>query len=410
MTPLQKRSSYAIIASNCLVRIGDTLSDPKTVLTWLLSALGAPAFAISMLVPIRESGSMLPQMFLSGFIQKFQKRKPIYVLGLIAQFLSIAAIGLSALFLSAQLAGYTIIISLALFATARAFCSITSKDLLGRAIPKGSRGKLSGIASSLSGIFAIIIAITLLSNRDSIEPTLLAYLILGASSMWLLASIAYRFLHEPSNTPETKAKAITASIKQRLSLVSSDQKFRNFIIARTLLLGTALASPIIVVIAQQSGTHAHILVSFMIAGAVATASSSIIWGKFSDKASHLAMALGGALSALTGILAITIFYFFPTIAKLSYTWPCLFFLFNIGYMGVRLGRTTWVVDAAEGNQRTNYVSTSNTIIAILIIFLGLIAAPLQSLQPIYPMMLYSACCLIGAFYALKLKLKADTAG
>ncbi len=43
--------------------------------------------------------------------------------------------GLAAPLLSPVLAGYTIIVALAMFATARAFCSVTSKDVLGRAVP-----------------------------------------------------------------------------------------------------------------------------------------------------------------------------------------------------------------------------------------------------------------------------------
>lgn len=406
MTPLQRRSFKSIVASNCLVRIGDTLANPKTILTWLLAALGAPAFAISMLVPIRESGSMLPQIFLSGFIQKFRQRKPIYVIGLIAQFVCTAIIGLAALFLSPAAAGYTVVVALALFSIARAFCSVTSKDILGKAIPRGSRGKLSGIASSLSGVFATLAAIILLSNRDQNDPNLLAAITLGASAMWLLAGIAFRFVHEPVEEVKEKAckKTIPTTLKQRLAMVRKNESFRNFIIARTLLLGTALASPVLVVIAQKSGSGTHTLISFIVAGATATAISSTIWGKFSDKASHLSMALGGVLAAVTGMVAIAIFYLLPELAKAAYTWPILFFFFNIGYMGVRLGRSTWVVDASEGDQRTNFVATSNTIIAALIILLGVIAAPLQAMEPIYPMVLYTACCVVGAVFALRLKI------
>lgn len=406
MTPLQRRSFKSIVASNCLVRIGDTLANPKTILTWLLAALGAPAFAISMLVPIRESGSMLPQIFLSGFIQKFRQRKPIYVIGLIAQFICTAIIGLAALFLSPAAAGYTVVVALALFSIARAFCSVTSKDILGKAIPRGSRGKLSGIASSLSGVFATLAAIILLSNRDQNDPNLLAAITLGASAMWLLAGIAFRFVHEPVEEAKEKAcqKTIPTTLKQRLAMVRKNESFRNFIIARTLLLGTALASPVLVVIAQKSGSGTHTLISFIVAGATATAISSTIWGKFSDKASHLSMALGGVLAAVTGMVAIAIFYLLPELAKAAYTWPILFFFFNIGYMGVRLGRSTWVVDASEGDQRTNFVATSNTIIAALIILLGVIAAPLQAMEPIYPMVLYTACCVVGAVFALRLKI------
>ena len=406
MNPIQKRSYRSIIASNCFIRIGDTLSDPKTILTWLLSALGAPAFAISLFVPIRESGSMLPQVFLANFIQKFSTRKPIYVIGLIAQFLAIISIGIAALTLSPLTAGYVAMLALAIFATARAFCSITSKDILGRAVPKGSRGKLSGTAAMLSGVFATILAIALLSNRDQQDTSILASIIITAGFMWLFAGVAYYFVYEKPEAVDTNKP--TQSIKNRLALVKHDSLFRNFIIARTLLLGSSLASPIFVVMAhksqQESVSGAHSLIAFIIAGALATALSSHVWGKFSDKASHLSLFRGGLLSALVGVSSIVIYYFLPDLASMPYTWPVMFFLFNIGYMGVRLGRMTWVVDAAEGNKRTDYVAASNTIIAALILVLGFIAAPLQLFNPVYAMALYTICCLAGAFTALRIKI------
>ena len=49
-----------IIISNSLTKLGDALSNPKTVLAWLMTYLNAPLYLIGFLVPIRESGSMLP--------------------------------------------------------------------------------------------------------------------------------------------------------------------------------------------------------------------------------------------------------------------------------------------------------------------------------------------------------------
>jgi hypothetical protein len=52
---------WHIIAAQALQNAGDQVVKASTVLTWLLAALGAPAWTIGLLVPIRESGSMLPQ-------------------------------------------------------------------------------------------------------------------------------------------------------------------------------------------------------------------------------------------------------------------------------------------------------------------------------------------------------------
>lgn len=43
-------------------KTGDHLSKPGLILTWLLAALGAPTALVGLLVPIREAGSLVPQM------------------------------------------------------------------------------------------------------------------------------------------------------------------------------------------------------------------------------------------------------------------------------------------------------------------------------------------------------------
>ena len=42
-------------------KLADLLISAKTTLPWLLASLGAPTWIVSLLVPIRESGSLIPQ-------------------------------------------------------------------------------------------------------------------------------------------------------------------------------------------------------------------------------------------------------------------------------------------------------------------------------------------------------------
>ena len=53
----------------------DGLVDPKLVLSWLMTHLGAPVFLIALLVPIRESGALLPQLFTAGYLRSRPQRK-----------------------------------------------------------------------------------------------------------------------------------------------------------------------------------------------------------------------------------------------------------------------------------------------------------------------------------------------
>jgi hypothetical protein len=46
----------------------------------------------------------------------------------------------------------------------------------------------------------------------------------------------------------------------------------------------------------------------------------------------------------------------------------------VAHAGIRLGRKTYLVDMAEGNQRTTYVAVSNTVIGALLLATGLVGA------------------------------------
>src|SRR5690554_5196836 len=59
------RNGLRQVVANTLQAIGDQVVNAKTVLPWLFASLGAPAVMIGLLVPIRESGSMLPQAALT---------------------------------------------------------------------------------------------------------------------------------------------------------------------------------------------------------------------------------------------------------------------------------------------------------------------------------------------------------
>ena len=77
-----------------LTKVGEGLADTQLVLAWLLDAIGAPTWAIGLLVPVRESLAMLPQLLIAARIRRFGIRKHVYVTGCVVQGAAIAGIEL----------------------------------------------------------------------------------------------------------------------------------------------------------------------------------------------------------------------------------------------------------------------------------------------------------------------------
>lgn len=81
----------------------------------------------------------------------------------------------------------------------------------------------------------------------------------------------------------------------------------------------------------------------------------------------------------------------------------LYFLLAITHQGVRLGRKTYLVDMADGNQRTDYVSVSNTVIGVLLLVYGAISALVAQWDMTAVLVLFSVSS--GTAFVIALKLK-----
>src|SRR5699024_3418383 len=75
------RNGLRLVAANTLQSSGAQTVSASTVLPWLFHVLGVPAALIGLLVPIRETGSMLPQAFLTPLVVRVTYRKWVFVAG-----------------------------------------------------------------------------------------------------------------------------------------------------------------------------------------------------------------------------------------------------------------------------------------------------------------------------------------
>lgn len=351
--------------------LGDRVVDPKTVLTWLLSALGAPGYTVAMLVPIRESGSLLPQAGLIPFVRRFEYRKWVWAIGCVAQAAAVAGIGIAAVLLTDVAAGFVILGAVALLALSRALSSISSKDLLGKTIPRGNRGSVTGIASSVAGLATIGAGIALAIMAGSADAVVLGLIVIAASMLWLGAAGVFLTVVEHPSSGEKSDPG--ASVAESFAMVKEDISFRRFIVARSLMLATALSPPFVVASsAAVSEAGVSGVGPFVIATGVAGMIASPIWGRFADHSSRIVMAVASGAAGVTilGFLAAS------TVGLGSTVWlgPVTYLILSVVHAGARMGRKTYVVDLGRGDARTRYVAVSNTVIGVLLLFTGALSA------------------------------------
>ncbi len=364
-----------LVVSQFFTKLGDAIANPKTVLAWLLAAMGAPAVFTAFLVPIRESGSMIPQLVIASYVRRQPIRKWTFVLGSILQAAAVFAMALVALTLSGTVGGVGLLAALTLFSLARGLCSVASKDVLGKTIPKTRRGRVSGWSEFLAGLVTIGVGIVLLSDAQQADDRSVYLILLAvAAGLWLLAAGSYALIREYPGATEGGANALSEAIK-RLGLLSKDRIFRRFVIARSLLLCSALSAPFFIMLAHENtGGALLVLGLFVIADGLAQLVSAPFWGRFADSSSRRVMIIAGAASAIVGLALISTVALSQSFATSAWLYPAFYFLLAVSHAGVRLGRKTYIVDLAGGNRRTDYVSVSNTVIGVVLLLAGSIGA------------------------------------
>ncbi len=363
------------IISQFFQQLGDAVANPKIVLPWVMETISAPLYLIGFLVPIRESGSMIPQLLLASYIRRMAIRKWVWVAGSILQAICIAGIGMVAWTLDGTVAGFAIIGLLALFSLSRCLSSVASKDVVGKTIPKTQRGRVSGWSASVAGMITVVFGAGLLlfSGRE-LTPVHYGIMLAGAGALWLVAGFVYSLIREfPGETAAGDNAFIDAF--RRLTILRSDRPFRRFVITRALLLCSALTGPYYVVLAQQHlGSPGYLLGLFVIASGAASLVSSPFWGHFADLSSRKVLIAAALMTTVLGLLVFGISVTRPGLFGFVWLLPLVYFLLSIAHQGVRVGRKTYVVDLAEGNKRTDYVSVSNTLIGIILLILGFTGA------------------------------------
>lgn len=406
----QPRNFFAYLGANTLNKVADELSSAKLVLPWMLGALGAPTAFTGFLVPIRESGVLLPQMAVAAYVRRMPRRKPVWLLGAVLSALALIGMAAAALLLEGAAAGIAVVGLLIIYSLARGLCSVSAKDVLGKTVSKSRRGRLMGWSAAAGGVLTLVLGLWLTGvSFDDAGHEIFALMLFGAGLLWLVALVLFGSILEHPGSTEGGGNALQVA-RENLQLLRNDKPFRQFVFGRTSLLAVALAPPFYVLLAQQyaSGDLAG-LGMMVIASGLAAAISSPIWGILGDRSSRKVMALGAAGAGVLGIAVSAAAY--AEVPWLAYGWvhAVIFMLLIVMHSGVRLGRKVYLVDMASENNRAAYVAVSNTVIGVMMLLGGLVGLLGDWLGVVAVIALLSAWSLLAAFGSLRLReVSADT--
>lgn len=383
MYPKNKTLVIVSLAAN---KLADLLISAKTTLPALLLSLSAPVWMISWLVPVRESGALLPQAIIGVLLRRYPARHQVWRSGMIVQAFSVTAMLLCALYLEGVLAGSVVLGSLTLLSLGRAACSLTMKDIQADVADKGERGDLLGIASTVSGVLTLCLAVPLIYFKSALGQTVVLMII----ALAFAGFVAALFILLPVKTRVSVENNQQDS--SGFSFSQFDSVVYRFIAVRGLFVHSALVAPFFML--EGDADSQSLLPFYLAAQAAATMLSSLVWGRVADKSARLTLQLAGILAvfACAGLLMFSID---------SLWWPAsLFFVLSVAHTGVRTGRKTYSLDVKEGQQRTELVAFSNTAIGIILLLFGATYAALGEVLPFSVVYIMAGFLIAGVLLTL----------
>lgn len=395
MAKPEARNAARHIVALTLTKIADGLIDPKLVLSWLLGILGAPTVYVGLLVPIREAGALLPQLVFGAILQRLQQRRWVWVIGSAVQGLAAAMIAVAAFYLTGWAAGLAVCALLAVLALARAACSVSYKDILGKTVGQSRRGAVTGLAGSVSAAAVLVFAALLLTGVLQTRGAIIGAIGIAALA-WGIAAIVLARLDEENSTPET-----SGATGGYLTILRNDANLRRFILVRGLLVSTALAPPYMVLLSAQGGAALNTLGALVLASSGASFLSSYIWGRMADDHSPKVLLLAGVAAGCAMLAAI--FAEGLGFAKSPGVIPAILFLLMLAYHGVRQARSVYLVDISDENKRSQNAALANTAIGIILLLAGAFGGALSFIGPTGALAGFAAMSFLGGGLALTLR-------
>ena len=366
------RAYFLNVANGACTKLAEQLASPGLVLPWLFGAIGAPGGLVALLVPIKQAGSLLPQLAVAGTIRRLPRRKLAWAAAGATQALLLLAMLPAALLLPPVAAGWSLVLLLLLFSVASGCGSVAFQDVTGKTVPGGARGRMLAARSAVGGALTLVAGAGMrLTLGDAADLAPLLTLVGAAGVLWGAAAALFAAIHEP-DSEAGEARDPLAEWRLGVAALGKYPGFRRFVTARALLLAVEVSMPFYALHAYSllDGRAADLGYFVLVVGFAGVVASPF-WGRLADGSARRAMMFSAGIGAIAGLLALGL----PVLVDgdfLGWAYGGVFLLLGIALSGVRLGRKTYLVDGAPEDERPLFAAFSNTLVG----FVALVATGL----------------------------------
>lgn len=339
------------IANGTLTKLAEKIISPNLTLAWIMDFFGASSTMIGALVPVKDAGSLLPQLAISGKIRSFSIRKNFWAISALVQGLCWLAAAGHIFFGDEQTFPIAMLVLLAVFSVASGVASVAYKDVIGKTIPKNTRGQMLSYRSTFGGILSLIAGVVLVFFiQEEADKSIYGFMFLFAAALWFIAAVLFFMIQEEKGATDGGRNPLQ-EVKAGIKLIKEETNFRNFLFTRALLMAVPLLQPFYVLVAKDIGNPEWSLLGYLIiVNGLANVLSSPFWGRIADQSATRLMRISSFIAIGGGLFAL-LFYYASDWDLGFYAFLPVFFINGIAYSGARLSRKTYLVDYAPDDER-----------------------------------------------------------
>ena len=409
LSPRDLRRNFILgVINGAVFNISEVFMDPEMVFTWFLAQLGASNFLIGLVLPIRQTGWFIPQIFASGYVQRQPRKLPFYKAVGVFRSCTLLGLVLGVLFIPAESPWLLVIFFACLIAYSlgSGLAGLVFMAMLQRVIPPRRRGSFFAQRMFWGGLLALgaSAAVGVLLDQPDNVPVIRSLhfpfnfaLMFGISFVaFVLTLMTWAMIEEPPEDVSPERVHWRVQIKRGAKILRENVPYRTFVMVRLCLMLAQLAMPFYIVYAKDVlHVPARMAGVYLTARTASSIVSNLLWGRISDRQGNRRLIritncvglaiplLSLSIGALGGLM--------PSLLPwLSYIFTLVFIASGAYGMGSAIANMNYLLDIAPPQQRALYVGFSNTLfgLAVLASSLGGVIVDWAGFAPV---MIVAAC-------------------
>lgn len=401
--------------------LAETLTDPNLVLVAFVSQLTDSPFLIGLVAPLRDSGWLLPQLWVSGYVQSLTYKLWVHRVVSVIRLTAWAAMAAAPLVLdtpAALLAAF--FLAYGAYALSSGLSGLAFVEVVGKTIPPHRRVVFFAWRLFLGGLAALGAAELVRRVLSAEGPLAFPYnfvLLFGVGWAWAALGLwVFQLIDEPAETRVQPAAAPWVQARRAWGIVRTDRQFRRFLLMRASLLAAGAAVPFFAVhVRSQAGDVLDLVGVYLAVYTVASLTANVTFGRLAGRLGQRGILVVGALAGLlmmavvAGLLAAEGLGWLAGGAVASGILPA-FALAGVRDSGLGIAGQPLLLEVAPADQRSLYLGTTNTLLGVVLLTTGLSGLVVQAFGFAALTALTLTAHLVGFWLAVRLARPGFAAG